>query len=360
LQVHALQKTFGSTRVLDRVSFVVEPGECVALLGASGCGKTTTLRCIGGLERPDSGEIRLEDRLLNGAGRSVPPQERQVGMVFQSFSVWPHLTVFENVAFGLRVRRVREAEIRKRVHAILEMMFLEPLAERRSSQLSGGQLQRVALARTLVVEPKLVLFDEPLSNLDARLRGYMRIEIRSLLKRIGMSAVFVTHDQLDASVVADRTALMNRGRIEQIGTWKQLYFSPASAFVAGFMSSETMLAAKVLEAAADGTRIQIGDGPIDLVVSPSPSRSFAPGDAVVLYIPREAVTLRPAGRGLCAGRVEAILPSPGYSEVTVNLGADRRLVALTASGDGLPELGAECSIDFDVRYLRLLPKSDPD
>lgn len=354
LSVVNLNKHYGRTSVLKGVSFELEEGECIALLGASGCGKTTTLRCIAGLEQLDGGQIRLQDRLLNDHGRAVAPQERNMGMVFQSYSVWPHLTVFENVAFGLKLRRIGVAEIRERVSRILGMMGIEQLAQRRSWQVSGGQLQRVALARTLVVEPKLVLFDEPLSNLDAKLRLHMRVEIRLLLKRLGMSAVYVTHDQSEASVVADKIAVMNEGWVEQIGSWEDLYYSPGSRFVADFMGSGNLLDGTVLEVTGTSSRVRLGKALATVSAEVGAGGETRPGEQVRVYVPREAVMLRPAGQGICAGRIEAVLPSAGVFEVTVSFGESGKLSAVKLSTDDLPAEGAECGVDFDARYLRIL------
>ena len=315
LSVSSLTKRFGPVTVLSDVSFELGQGECIALVGPSGCGKTTTLRCIGGLEHADSGNISLEGETLSEGARAVIPQDRHMGMVFQSYSIWPHLTVFENVAFGLKLRRVSRAETEKRVRDCLALMNIGHLAERKSFQLSGGQLQRVALARTLVVEPKLVLFDEPLSNLDAQLRAHMRTEIRALLKRLNMSAVYVTHDQSEASVVADRTAVMHQGRIKQIGAWKDLYFTPSSRFVAEFMGAGNLLDGLVRGTEGNqvivdvkGTTLRIDKGRC----------AFEPqtGSAITVYAPREAVVLSARDASKITGKVTQVLPGPSIFEVS--------------------------------------------
>ena len=354
LRVDALQKQFGATTVLRSVSFDLAEGECIALLGPSGCGKTTTLRCVAGLEQPDAGQILLEDRLLNGNGKSVAPQERQMGLVFQSYSVWPHLTVYENVAFGLKLRGVKAAAIRERVGGILDLMDIGPLAQRRSWQLSGGQLQRVALARTLVVEPRLVLFDEPLSNLDAKLRLYMRVEIRSLLKRLGMSAVYVTHDQSEASVVADRIAVMNGGRIEQLGSWADLYHAPVSRFVADFMGAGNLLEATVVADMGDGVRVEAGGGLPQWTVAQRSGPPAKPGQRVQLCVPREAVTLLAAGAGACRGTVAGVLPGPGVFELLISLDGDRTLSTMRLAGSAVPAEGEACGLDIDESRIRML------
>ena len=354
LTVSNLQKSFGKTLVLDGVSFEIKQGECIALLGPSGCGKSTTLRCIAGLESPDDGRVELGGKLLNDGAHVVPPQERNMGLVFQSYSVWPHLTVFDNVAFGMKLRRVKSGEIRERVTRILEMMKLGHLADRRSWQLSGGQLQRVAVARTLVVEPKLVLFDEPLSNLDAKLRLYMRVEIRSLLKRLGLSAVYVTHDQSEASVVADKVAVMNEGRIEQIGSWNDLYYEPASQFVAGFMGAGNVMDGTILAVNEDGVRVRLGEALADVTIVSQKAFAATPGKQIRVYVPPEAISLCSVGAGACSARIESVLPGPGVCELEIDFGGKVKLSAVKLSTDDRPQAGVECGVRFDSRYLRVL------
>jgi iron(III) transport system ATP-binding protein len=369
LQVSDLLKTFGGVRVLSGVGFTITKGECIALVGPSGCGKTTTLRCIGGLEFPDAGEIRLEGELLAKGPNGLPPQARNLGMVFQSYSVWPHLTVFENVAFGLRLRKRPSDEIRARVTRTLELVNIAALAARKSHQLSGGQLQRVALARTLVVEPKLVLFDEPLSNLDAQLRAHMRAEIRALLKRLEMTAVYVTHDQTEASVVADRTAVMHEGRIQQIGAWSDLYFRPANRFVAEFMGAGNLLDATVEEQDAGGLRVRLGSGgtpgapgagaaslTLDRDRIGPAAAGVVAGQSVTVYAPREAVRIASGGgAGAFAGRIAQILPGPAVFEVVVDSDLGR-LAAVSFATDAIPPVGAACSFDLSTDHLSIFSK----
>lgn len=226
---------------VDHVSLDVPEGRFFTLLGPSGCGKTTTLRCIAGLERPTSGEIRLDDVVVVSGRRFVPTHRRDIGMVFQDYAVWPHMTVFENVAFPLRVAHVRSSEVRERVTRVLEAMEMEDLAPRRATQLSGGQQQRLALARALVREPKVLLLDEPLSNLDARLREQMRAELRLTQRRLKVTTVFVTHDQLEALSMSHRIAVMYEGKVVQEGTPREIYAHPANEFVASFIGTTTFV-----------------------------------------------------------------------------------------------------------------------
>lgn len=232
---------------LERFSLNVEQGELVSLLGPSGCGKTTTLRSVAGFIRPDAGEILINDRDYT----RLPPNKRDIGLVFQSYALFPHLSVFYNVAFGLRMRRIPKKEVNNRVTNALKMVSLEAFADRRPAQLSGGQQQRVALARATVIEPQVLLLDEPLSNLDARLRVDMRQEIRRLQQQLGITTLYVTHDQVEAMSISDRVVVMNQGNIEQIGTPESIFAAPETAFVADFMGFDNHFKAEV-ESVGDG------------------------------------------------------------------------------------------------------------
>ena len=229
LVIKNLTKRFDSAAAVDRVSLDVKEGEFVTLLGPSGCGKTTTLRTVAGFYQPDDGEIYFNDRLMN----NVPPNKRNTSMCFQSYALFPHMNVRENIAFGLKMRKVPQEEQKKRVDRALEMLSLGGLGERKPGQLSGGQQQRVALARAIVTEPDILLFDEPLSNLDAKLRVQVRVEIREMQKRLGITSIYVTHDQDEALAISDRIVVMNQGRIEQIGDPHSIYLHPKTSFVAG-------------------------------------------------------------------------------------------------------------------------------
>ncbi len=261
LQVNQLRKTFttpdGPVNVIDGVNFHIDEGRCYVLLGPSGCGKTTTLRCVAGLEHADGGRITIGGSVVSdpAAGIYVPVHERPIGMVFQSYAIWPHLDVFENVAYPLRVQRpaVAKAEINERVMEVLTLVGMNALAQRPASRLSGGQQQRVALARALVRRPKLLLLDEPLSNLDARLRDTMRHELHDMINRVGVTALFVTHDQAEAFALADQVAVMHRGHIVQEGPPRAIYGRPSDPFVATFIGAANLLAAR-MEGPADGSR----------------------------------------------------------------------------------------------------------
>ena len=237
IEIRNLTKKYGKVTALDRVSLTIEAGEFLVLLGPSGCGKTTLLRCIAGLERPDEGDIVIDNRVVFSSRRGVmvPSGKRQVGMVFQSYALWPHMPVYENIGFGLRLQKVPRKEVRERVDRVLQDLAMDGLGDRYPSELSGGQQQRVAVARLLATKPPVFLMDEPLSNLDARLRLDMRSELKRLHHDSGVTTVYVTHDQTEAMTMASRVVVMNAGQIQQIDTPRTIYHKPASLFVAEFV-----------------------------------------------------------------------------------------------------------------------------
>jgi iron(III) transport system ATP-binding protein len=236
VELRKLRKLYGKTVAVDGVDLDIGKGEFMTFLGPSGCGKTTTLRMIAGLIEPTEGEISVGGKLLSSPGtKVVPPEKRNMGMVFQSYAVWPHMTVFENVAFPLRNLKKSKEEIGKRVRAALELVKLDGLEDRYPSNLSGGQQQRVALARAMAIEPDILLFDEPLSNLDAKLREEMRFELKEIQRRIGVTSIYVTHDQAEAMAISDRIAVMSHGQIKQIGKPREIYDSPEDPFTAEFI-----------------------------------------------------------------------------------------------------------------------------
>ncbi len=240
ITIQALRKSYGSVLALDSLDLEVASGEVVALLGPSGCGKSTTLQLIAGFTEPTAGTIKVGDRVVSRPGMVVPPERRGMSLIFQSYAIWPHKTVAENVAFGLQVRRLPRAEIEKRVRTHLGTVHIGHLADGYPSELSGGQQQRIALARALAVDPEILLLDEPLSNLDANLREEMRFEIRRLHDTTGVTMIYVTHDQTEAMTLADRIVVLRDGVIEQFGTPARIYDAPCNRFVAGFMGSPKM------------------------------------------------------------------------------------------------------------------------
>ena len=281
-------------RALDGVSFNVTEGKLFTLLGASGSGKTTTLRSIAGLERPDAGRIEIDDVAVfdSSAALFLPPNKRDLGMVFQSYAIWPHMTVFENVAFPLRVKRRSRKEIKEAVERTLALMNMEQLAKRSATLLSGGQQQRLALARAIVGNPRLLLLDEPLSNLDAKLRERMRFEIKRLQVETGLTTVYVTHDQVEALALSDEIALMHDGRIVQQGSPASIYHSPESEYVADFIGSTNLLRGSLREGGEVGETcvVAIGDATCAGVLAAAAS----PGAAVALTIRPESIRIEPA------------------------------------------------------------------
>jgi iron(III) transport system ATP-binding protein len=292
LVVEDLVVRYGATQVVHGISFVVHAGELVTLLGPSGCGKTTTLRCVAGLEPTSGGSISLDGRVLSDGTTHIAPERRDINMVFQSYAIWPHMTVFNNVAYGLRVRSLGREEIRSRVMATLEMVGLAAYAQRFGTELSGGQQQRVAVARAVITEPQLLLFDEPLSNLDAALRERLRFDMVELQQRIGTTALYVTHDQDEAMSMSNRIVLMNGGRIEQMGTPRDVYSRPVSRFAAELVGRSNFLAGTVQSTSSGRARVMV-DKELTLTASLTASAQ-APdiGQEVTLFVRPENLTIR--------------------------------------------------------------------
>jgi len=307
LVVSGVHKRLGENDILKGVSFELRKGEVVALLGPSGSGKTTLLRAIAGLDHPDQGRIALGDRVLydSGSGAAVPPEKRGLGLVFQSYALWPHKTVFENVAYPLRLRNVPAVALRTRALAALHDIGLDGMAERYPHQLSGGQQQRVALARAIVYDPELLLLDEPLSNLDAKLREEARVWLRALIERLQISAVCVTHDQVEALALADRVLLLDRGKIEQEGTPQEMYGEPATLFSAEFMGSNNRIPGTLSEVSGDQGKLA-GDGWELWGRVRGPSRAGGPATGVI-RLERTEVRETPADNS-----IEATLETSVY------------------------------------------------
>ncbi|MBQ6374836.1 MAG: ABC transporter ATP-binding protein [Clostridia bacterium] len=276
ITIKNVTKAFGEKVVLQAFDATFHDGEFITLLGPSGCGKTTMLRMIAGFERPTSGEILFDDQLVSGNRAFVPPEKRSIGMVFQSYAVWPHMNVFDNVAYPLTIQKLAKPEIEARVARVLEITHLSQYARRFPNQLSGGQQQRVALARALVAEPKLLLLDEPLSNLDAKLRESMRFEIKEIQRKLGITVVYVTHDQTEAMAMSDRIFLINGGVVQQSGSPEEIYNAPANQFVADFLGKVdffkgTAGGGRIAFPAMDGQSIAYGGdrtGKVDVAVRP--------------------------------------------------------------------------------------------
>ena len=300
ITVEGLTKRFGPLAVVNRVGFSIEEGELFTLLGPSGCGKTTLLRLIAGFYAPDEGEVQFDGRVVN----DLPPHERGIGMVFQNYALWPHMTVYENAAYGLKLRKVAPAAIAERIRAVLEKVKLSGLEHRYPGQLSGGQQQRVALARALVLNPKILLLDEPLSNLDAKIRIQVRAEIRKLQKEIGITTVYVTHDQEEALTLSDRIAVFNKGKILQIGPPKELYERPANRFVADFIGINNMMdgTVRLIDAAANRMRVATALGELSTMFD----ERLKTGDPCIVCVRPENATIdgeTAAQSNLVTGRV---------------------------------------------------------
>ncbi len=292
IALEGLTKRFGAVAAVREVTLAVADREFVTLLGPSGCGKTTLLRLIAGFVAPDAGSIRVGGTTLSTPERVVPPEQRGMGMVFQNYAVWPHKTVYENVAFGLEVRKVARAEARQRVARVLDLVNLAGLEARYPNQLSGGQQQRVALARSLVVEPSILLLDEPLSNLDAKLRERMRWELKELQRRTGITFVYVTHDQAEAMALSDRIAVMAEGRVLQYGSPREVYAHPASRAVADFMGLVNIVTGRVVRAAGEASVVAVaGEHTVGLPLPPGARE----GQAVQIAVRPENLTLTSDG-----------------------------------------------------------------
>jgi spermidine/putrescine ABC transporter ATP-binding subunit len=331
VRLERVEKSFdGKTRVVDRVDLVVQPGEFFALLGPSGCGKTTSLRMIAGFEEPDDGHIFVGGEDIT----HVPVHARDMGMIFQSYALFPHRTVAENVAFGLRMRKLSKAEIKERVSQALRQVALEGYDDRRPAQLSGGQQQRVALARAIVIRPRVLLCDEPLAALDRKLRQSMQLELKSLQQQLGVTTIFVTHDQEEAMTISDRIAVMNAGRIEQIGSPREVYNQPRTRFVADFIGDINLLEGEWRD----------GGFAMDGKVFPAP-RVATTGRATIAIRP-ERVRLTEAGQSALKGRVETRTFISGQSTYRIVLANGRHIVAKANDASADFSVGAEVGLEW--------------
>jgi len=351
IRLLGVKKDFGGVAALRGIDLDVAHGELLAILGPSGCGKSTTMQLLAGFLPPDAGEIWADDRLISSPQSVVPPERRRMSLVFQSYAVWPHMTVFENISFGLEMRKLSGKEIAGRVGQMLEIVNLTGFEHRYPHELSGGQQQRVALARALVVEPETLLLDEPLSNLDANLREQMRFEIRRIHERTRIATIYVTHDQAEAMVIADRIAVMNKGVIEQTGKPAEIYEQPCSRFVASFMGGANCLPAHVL-----------GPGVVrcgDVQVRAADPREFRPGDEVVLCIRPHAVRVHrirngpPRGENLANGRLLQQAYLGDFHDLRIALSGGAQLRALTPAGPAY-DGGEEVIVELPPNACRLL------
>jgi len=354
IKITQLRKVYGESIALRDIDLEVADGEVMALLGPSGCGKTTTLQLLAGFLRPDGGEIRVGDRVVSTSRSVVPPERRNMSLIFQSYAVWPHKTVRENVAFGLEVRRVARAELKRRVDRSLSTVRLDQLADRYPAELSGGQQQRVALARAMVVEPDILLLDEPLSNLDANLREEMRFEVRRLHDETGITMVYVTHDQAEAMVTADRIAVMNLGRVEQVSTPYEVYERPTTEFVAAFIGRTntllgTIVSKGVVELDGMGIKVQAQD-----------ETGCAPGKEVAVCIrPHQVLFERPNGGGVneIKGRVARAAYLGETRDYQVELAAGQPRVRVTAPPTLEVQVDREATLFLPIQHCRVVIRS---
>jgi iron(III) transport system ATP-binding protein len=350
LELETLTKRYPGVVSVDAIDLSVGHGEFVCLLGPSGCGKTTTLRMIAGLLEPDAGEIRVGGKVVSSTRAVVPPERRNMSMIFQSYAVWPHMTVRENVAYGLKVKPLTAPEKQRRIDALLEAAKLTAQAERYPGELSGGQQQRVALARALAPKPDILLLDEPLSNLDANLRGDMRFEIRRLHDKFQYTSVYVTHDQVEAMTMADRIVVMNAGRIEQIGTPEEVYERPNSAFVARFIGGSNILKVRhvgghIVE--MGGYELEIGEGEF---AGAGKEMSMCVKTHDLELLPREAPV---SGNNVVPGTVRSQAYLGSHRDYIVDVGQE---ILIAAPADLQVATGTKVAIRFKAQRCRGLAR----
>ena len=352
LVLRNVSRTFGSFTAVENFNLALEEGELVSLLGPSGCGKTTTLRMIAGFMTPTAGTIELDGQVISSPTSSLPPEKRQMSMIFQSYAIWPNMTVAENVGFGLKVRKVKADEIRRRVGEILEVVQLGALRDRYPAELSGGQQQRVALARSIVVKPAVLLLDEPLSNLDANLREEMRFEIRRLHDEFKITTVYVTHDQAEAMVTSDRIAVMNKGRVEQIDAPYALYGHPKTRFVAGFIGRTNFVEGK-----CDGEAVDFGG--FSVPRHALQTEGSLPQEVLVSIRPQSIHLLKQdpgGGSGRCCVRGSVLRRAylGEYWDYHVTLPGAAQLLRVTARPQEVFQVNEQVWIEIDTAQLTVI------
>ena len=338
-------KTEKDFAAVDDISLDIKPGSFVTLLGPSGCGKTTTLRMVAGFESPDKGEIYIGDQAIN----ELTPNKRDTAMVFQSYALLPHYNVFDNIAYGLKIRKVAKNEIAERVMAMLKLVELEGLEGRMTNQLSGGQQQRVALARALVVQPSVLLFDEPLSNLDAKLRVAMRTEIRRIQQTVGITAIYVTHDQSEAMSISDQIIIMNKGKIAQMGTPREIYYQPKNEFVADFIGEVNFLTGSVTS--IDSKAIHVDVGGVDITAESF--EKVSKGDSCKIVLRPESITLADQGVLPCTVTLSTFMGSYQYYQVDIN-GMMIKITEYNPKNHKLYEAGDKAYLNFESHNLHIL------
>jgi len=356
VELRGLCKRYGSAAAVESLDLRVEPGQFVALLGPSGCGKTTTLRAIAGLVRPDAGEVIVGGRIMN----DVPVHRRRLGLVAQNYALFPHMTVRENVTFGLRMRGTPAAEIDRRAQEALATVRLTGMETRYPRQLSGGQQQRVALARCLVLEPDVLLLDEPLGALDKKLREHMQVELKSLQRHVGITTIFVTHDQEEALTMSDRIAVMNQGRLQQVGTPQEIYEAPKNRFVADFVGVCNFLECRVARRENQTVLVSLDDGAMVRAAVSAEVAVPAQGTRVVLAVRPEKVAIevaRPERSECLRGRLENLVYLGTAVHFHVRTAAGARIIAYRQNDVAMPlalHPGAEVDLAWDPASARLL------
>lgn len=362
VELHQIRKRFGSTTVVDNFNLQVERGECVTFLGPSGCGKTTTLNMLAGFLEPDEGTLIIKGKPMNG----VPANKRDLGMVFQTYSLFPHMTVAENVAYGLKLRKVPKSEIETRVRKVLDVVKLPHLTDRYPKQLSGGQRQRIAIARALVTEPSLLLLDEPLSNLDAKLREELREEIKRLQQEIGVTTIFVTHDQEEAMYMSDRIVVLDHGKVEQIGTPEDIYQKPATAFVHEFVGKSNGFQAVITGGDEHHLRLKTTEGMT--LTALRNDQLYNSGDEVKVYVRPEYIgvekvgsmqeTVEESGVTSISGTVKLLSFLGSFIEVIVEAGGHIITVRTHYSPNISFAEGEPVKLSWNAHQVNVFPRKE--
>jgi spermidine/putrescine transport system ATP-binding protein len=358
LEILNIDKEVDGQTILDKINLTVNEGEFFSLLGPSGCGKTTLLRLLAGLDTPTSGEIRLEGKRVD----QLPAQKRPLNMVFQKYALFPHLTVLDNVAFGLRLKKVPSAEIRKRSLDALEMVSLRNFAHRRPETLSGGQAQRVAVARAIVNEPKILLLDEPLSALDQKMREHMQTELRALQRRLGLTFIYVTHDQEEAMILSDRIGVMNLGQLEQVATPKALYDDPKTFFVASFVGQMTKLSGKVIREDAREVHLGLENG---ASIKARKTDDFSAGETAVGFVRPERIQVFgeneavPAGYNVLPGHVSQTVFRGDQTETEIDCAVTGKISSMMMSADHTWKVGDKVKIAFAPQETWIFDEAHP-
>jgi iron(III) transport system ATP-binding protein len=364
VRVSNLLKRYGDVVAVDDLTMDFDKGTLTTLLGPSGCGKTTTLRCIAGLEKPDKGVISIGDTTVFSQDANVPPEKRKVGIVFQSYAIWPHMTVFDNIAFPLKIRHASKQEVDQKVKKVMDLVRLTGLSERSATQVSGGQQQRIALARALVFDPEVLLLDEPLSNLDASLRDIVRVEVREIQRSLGITTIYVTHDQVEALSMSDKVVVLRAGKVMAVGTPREIYTRPRNEFIATFVGKANMLRGRIasipgLPTARSGESLVIVETDFGQVrCHLHGAVEVKEGDKALVTIKPENVLVSADGQqtrepNTFAGTVELTSYLGGFSEVVVSVGGEKIRITKNSEETNF-ETGQKVFVSFPEHYCSLL------